>query len=495
MKNSINYHPSIFNEESFDGSIYGRLKNRKLIIEEVSDSFSELINIPIEELLGSNFFKYLGDESRQRMQIELFNKDFNESITRIPLVLRNKELTLIHVDILLSRQINESDITTGFVANFINREVEYQLTEYKNMCSRFHHKNVGQLLDLDASSSILVEDIIHCATDTLKIWNILCLNSAQVFNEIIRTLRKICSLSSQIIQFIKTHKGFNEIKSTLEYWNFHISRINECVDGDEKGPYYVEIKAYMEEFINWYANQEFEHYDELELNEIKKNIQYLCFLNMLFIAYRFKERTTMILETYLAMKSYRNHTFNLELREPINYQSININDLIQDVINTYQFSARVKGLQIERIIEESVIRGSKNHLRLMLSYVVHNAIKYSYSGTMNINRIIQIRTFKLSDHIMISVKNFGVGILPHEISSDLIFKYGYRGELSWDSNRTGSGLGLSTAKLIAELHNGSIAVRSNPVNKKEHYGYCPYITEIIITLPKRGDNIEKSFMD
>lgn len=49
-----------------------------------------------------------------------------------------------------------------------------------------------------------------------------------------------------------------------------------------------------------------------------------------------------------------------------------------------------------------------------------------------------------------------------ELLNDKIFEYGYRGKLSADRHRTGSGMGLSEVKKIIKKHNGKVKIMSDP---------------------------------
>ena len=87
-----------------------------------------------------------------------------------------------------------------------------------------------------------------------------------------------------------------------------------------------------------------------------------------------------------------------------------------------------------------------------------------------------------------SIESYGVGVLPDEIHTGRIYEHGERGALARDRNRTGSGIGLSEAKRIAEAHGGSVILESRPVMKDQHEdaNASAYITTVDVQLPSGG---------
>lgn len=107
--------------------------------------------------------------------------------------------------------------------------------------------------------------------------------------------------------------------------------------------------------------------------------------------------------------------------------------------------ARSRDIDI-RLIETSEPYAVNVVVRQMvraLSNVLHNAIKYSWTKPSGGTSWIQIRSRRIDDLISIEVENYGVAIPEIEIESGLIYNLGFRGRLSQDRGRVGTGIGLA----------------------------------------------------
>ena len=85
--------------------------------------------------------------------------------------------------------------------------------------------------------------------------------------------------------------------------------------------------------------------------------------------------------------------------------------------------------------------------------ILDNALKYTPAGGT-----VQIRSFALQEEVVIEVEDTGVGIAADDVAR--IFDRFYRADQARSREVPGSGLGLSIARWIAEIHNGRIEVQS-----------------------------------
>ncbi len=169
------------------------------------------------------------------------------------------------------------------------------------------------------------------------------------------------------------------------------------------------------------------------------------------------------------------------------FEKTNYINLLQETINLFREEGVKKGITI-RDIEfinhpPNEIDASEHHLKQLFFNIIHNAIKYSYAPTKENKRFINVVCIGYPNRVEIKVSNYGIGILESELKENLIFMKGYRGELSVDRNRIGSGLGLWMAKRIVEDHHGEIKVESKKVG--EGIKVDPYLTTVSICLPAK----------
>jgi signal transduction histidine kinase len=165
--------------------------------------------------------------------------------------------------------------------------------------------------------------------------------------------------------------------------------------------------------------------------------------------------------------------FRLGLGE-YEWKKSHIEGLVRESVALYETEAERKSIAFDLEVEEAYFEMSERHIAHMMNNLVHNAVKYSYRGTRERDRVIKIRGKRKPEFYELEIENFGVGILPEEM--DRIFEKSYRGELTRDESRTGAGLGLAIAKEIVESHEGSIGVSSHKVDSA-------YLTRFTIRLP------------
>jgi len=136
---------------------------------------------------------------------------------------------------------------------------------------------------------------------------------------------------------------------------------------------------------------------------------------------------------------------------------INIHVIIEQAVNSKQFSAKEKGGEIEVQLKATnpELMGDRVHLMNVVTNLIDNAIKY------NVNKpYIVINTVNSDDSLLIRVQDNGIGI--SKTNQKKIFEKLYRVPTGNIHNFKGFGLGLSYVKATIELHNGSIMVDSEP---------------------------------
>ncbi len=137
-------------------------------------------------------------------------------------------------------------------------------------------------------------------------------------------------------------------------------------------------------------------------------------------------------------------------------EKFNIKELADEVLEDHQSLADQKQIKLmfkAGADEDHLVYADKEYIRIALSNLVHNGIKYGkYNG------FVKISIYTLDKKILIEVSDNGIGIseehLPH------VFERFYRVDKSRSREQGGSGLGLSIVKHIADAHHQTLHVRS-----------------------------------
>ncbi|KRE22790.1 HAMP domain-containing sensor histidine kinase [Paenibacillus sp. Soil522] len=138
----------------------------------------------------------------------------------------------------------------------------------------------------------------------------------------------------------------------------------------------------------------------------------------------------------------------------IELKKIDGTQLFQYVTN-HLWSLTVKK-QIElhvRIPDSFTLNGDEDLLRRLFINLIENAIKYSPEGGA-----VEIKAYSKNEFIRIEVTDNGIGIPEEHLP--FIFQRFYRADDSRTRSQGGSGLGLSLCKWIADVHQGTIEIRS-----------------------------------
>ena len=139
----------------------------------------------------------------------------------------------------------------------------------------------------------------------------------------------------------------------------------------------------------------------------------------------------------------------------LNLEKVSLRDLLADVCMDMKFFAENKGvdLAISELADVN-ISGDELKLRRMFVNIIENGIKYTPQGGS-----VAVSSHTENGFVAVDISDTGVGISKEDIG--YIFDRFYRADKS-RKRETGSGLGLSISKWIAQMHQGSIDVKSAP---------------------------------
>lgn len=135
-------------------------------------------------------------------------------------------------------------------------------------------------------------------------------------------------------------------------------------------------------------------------------------------------------------------------------EAININEIIEPALEEVLEIARSKGIELNcSNIPDLNVHGSLDALKIMVSNLVSNAIKFTEAGGK-----VQVTVAQEGHRVSISVEDTGIGI--PQASIEHIFDRFYRVDQSRSRAAGGSGLGLAIVKAILDVHKAQIDVQS-----------------------------------
>jgi signal transduction histidine kinase/DNA-binding response OmpR family regulator len=139
----------------------------------------------------------------------------------------------------------------------------------------------------------------------------------------------------------------------------------------------------------------------------------------------------------------------------LNYEPLNFHEFIEHLVRIYKVQAEDKGLlfrcQIVNTLPQQV-RADEKRVGQILINILSNAIKFTQSGE------IVIRVGYSSGVATFHIIDTGQGIAPEQLQE--IFQPFTRLNTTTGNAISGSGLGLTISKILAEIMGGDLAVSS-----------------------------------
>jgi signal transduction histidine kinase len=144
-------------------------------------------------------------------------------------------------------------------------------------------------------------------------------------------------------------------------------------------------------------------------------------------------------------------------REDFRKQSVDFSRLLHEMIEYFGVIAEDRGVSVESDIKPDIaVLGDRNMLEEMVTNLLSNSVKYMAGG----DKRVSIRLAKTGGTARLSIHDTGVGIAKEDLP--YIFDRFYRAKNGPQHGAKGTGLGLAICKRIAEKHDGSIEVESEP---------------------------------
>ncbi len=158
-----------------------------------------------------------------------------------------------------------------------------------------------------------------------------------------------------------------------------------------------------------------------------------------------------LIDDLIELSNLETAQLKLELKE------YNVHSLIEEIYHRYKDEVFERGLEFK--VEEKSnsvlykdILIDRKQINKVFSNLIYNSLKHTESGHI----ILRVRIYK--DDVIFEVEDTGKGIEKEQLP--FVFDRFYKGSISRNSEKSGSGLGLHISKKIITLHNGDIWAKS-----------------------------------
>lgn len=175
-------------------------------------------------------------------------------------------------------------------------------------------------------------------------------------------------------------------------------------------------------------------------------------------------------------------------RMPYNFSKVNVDEYFNDCVDELAYELDSKNIKLTYFNytdKDTIIIADSEQLKRVINNIVSNSVKYigNKQGTLN------IRINDEGDFIRVEIEDNGKGIESKDLP--YIFDRFYRTDSSRNSNKGGSGIGLSIVKKIIEAHGGKIWATSRPgTGTAMHFVIRKYVENVVDTETERVNENE-----
>lgn len=172
------------------------------------------------------------------------------------------------------------------------------------------------------------------------------------------------------------------------------------------------------------------------------------------------DRLSRIVDDFLDIARIESGVMKLDL------QPISIRSVVAEVTDSLRTLATAKGLELntEMCPEEILVNADKDRIAQILTNLIGNAVKFIPTGCQ-----INVIVTDCADHIEVAVRDNGPGLSKEDMEK--VFDRFVQAHNLAGAGEHGTGLGLTIARELVQMHKGRIWVESAPA-----HGCCFYFT-------------------
>lgn len=135
---------------------------------------------------------------------------------------------------------------------------------------------------------------------------------------------------------------------------------------------------------------------------------------------------------------------------------VNLTSVLNWCATQVEPMARQRGVTIRKDIADAHVAGVEDHLKMLVSNLLTNAVTYSHEGGG-----VSLECRRISpEEVLVAVEDEGIGIPAEKLQH--IFEEYYRTKEAVRHNSESTGLGLAIVRQIVELHGIRASVESAP---------------------------------
>jgi len=462
-----------------------------------NQTLRKMLELPLEGLPNANLESYYADPVTRKTAIEqtirLAEEGKNAEKGVLHLKVRDRDL---YVEDYCKLIQNSEGHAVGFVGCMVDITTDFETKqreeELREMVEELRF-DIGRILHANTTTLVMVKQTLDALVEAFgpKSYRDSSVPPPEEVEVMLTEYAGI--LASAIERFTQSADEERRLKALPpDQWNKLLGYISFLREFKERIPTPESYPATLRKLANGVG--------QIHANVVSGYISREHTRELQNAAWHLERLTNLIevLETRAAViqMDYTIHSLRefitSDAREPMERKRLSVKALIEECAKRLAEFARSLNIYIERKdIEDAYIWANERELVRAFSNLMHNAIKYSWHRDPDRARPtwVSIRTKVKDQKVYIEFENWGVPIKSEEIEKGKVFELGYRGEMSKDRGRLGTGIGLTDTRRVAESYGGRVEIESHPTrrgsyigNQEDYYGH-PFLTTVTMVLP------------